>query len=48
MTQYCMDCDAPLPNVYPWTIGNEDGLCFACVDKRWRIDEDDGEGDCDE
>jgi hypothetical protein len=38
---YCLDCDAPLPNVWPWTICNEDGLCAECDDARWLFDEDD-------
>ena len=51
MSRYCLECDTPLPNIYPWTIGNEDGLYIECDDKRWRSDEDDEddeERDCDE
>ncbi len=38
MTRYCLNCDAPLSNVWPWSIGNEDGLCFNCDDALWAQD----------
>ncbi len=38
MTRHCLNCDAPLSNVWPWSIGNEDGLCFNCDDALWAQD----------
>jgi hypothetical protein len=50
MFRYCLDCDARLPDRYPWNIWHSDGfLCDACDDKRWGIgqdDEDENTEDC--
>lgn len=35
MTKYCIDCEKPLPNVWPFTIGNDSGLCASCENRRW-------------
>ncbi len=35
MIRYCLNCDAPLSNVWPWTTHNGDGLCFDYDDALW-------------
>lgn len=39
MAQYCIECGDPLPNVWPWTIGNEGGRCAACDNATWEEDD---------
>jgi hypothetical protein len=42
MKQYCIDCGAPLPNAWPWTIANQGGRCAACDDAQWKLDDAEG------